>query len=104
MAPDLVCHQTPGRFYRAVPDPLQPGPPGLTPDDTRDRRPVGGRRRTIDRPGRRPAGGRRAVPVPGPPSPVQPGGPAAAIHAILATVGTDGDVFPHVGLGAKLRA
>src|SRR5213079_2172295 len=26
------------------------------------------------------------------------------MHAILATVGTDGDVFPHVGLGAALRA
>jgi UDP:flavonoid glycosyltransferase YjiC (YdhE family) len=26
------------------------------------------------------------------------------MHAILATLGTDGDVFPHVGLGAKLRA
>ncbi len=26
------------------------------------------------------------------------------MHAILATVGTDGDVFPHVGLGATLRA
>src|SRR3982751_5865155 len=26
------------------------------------------------------------------------------MHAILATVGTDGDVFPHLGLGAALRA
>jgi UDP:flavonoid glycosyltransferase YjiC (YdhE family) len=26
------------------------------------------------------------------------------MHIILATVGTDGDVFPHVGLGAALRA
>jgi UDP:flavonoid glycosyltransferase YjiC (YdhE family) len=26
------------------------------------------------------------------------------MHAILATVGTDGDVFPHIGLGAALRA
>jgi UDP:flavonoid glycosyltransferase YjiC (YdhE family) len=26
------------------------------------------------------------------------------MHVILATVGTDGDVVPHVGLGAKLRA
>src|SRR5436190_462726 len=26
------------------------------------------------------------------------------MHAILATMGTDGDVFPHVGLGVKLRA
>ena len=26
------------------------------------------------------------------------------MHAILATLGTDGDVFPHVGLGVKLRA
>src|SRR5205085_10520222 len=26
------------------------------------------------------------------------------MHVILATVGTDGDVFPHVGLGATLRA
>ena len=26
------------------------------------------------------------------------------MHVILATVGTDGDVFPHVGLGAVLRA
>lgn len=26
------------------------------------------------------------------------------MHAILATVGTDGDVIPHVGLGIKLRA
>src|SRR5438309_502059 len=26
------------------------------------------------------------------------------MHAILATMGTDGDVFPHVGLGMKLRA
>jgi UDP:flavonoid glycosyltransferase YjiC (YdhE family) len=26
------------------------------------------------------------------------------MHAILATMGTDGDVFPYVGLGAKLRA
>jgi UDP:flavonoid glycosyltransferase YjiC (YdhE family) len=26
------------------------------------------------------------------------------MHVILATVGTDGDVFPHVGLGARLRA
>src|SRR3954462_2717444 len=26
------------------------------------------------------------------------------MHTILATVGTDGDVFPHVGLGARLRA
>jgi UDP:flavonoid glycosyltransferase YjiC (YdhE family) len=26
------------------------------------------------------------------------------MHVILATVGTDGDVFPHVGLGAALRA
>ena len=25
------------------------------------------------------------------------------MHVILATVGTDGDVFPHVGLGAALR-
>src|SRR5665213_3517612 len=26
------------------------------------------------------------------------------MHAILATIGTDGDVFPYFGLGAKLRA
>src|SRR5215470_8309830 len=26
------------------------------------------------------------------------------MHVILATVGTDGDVFPYVGLGAALRA
>jgi rhamnosyltransferase subunit B len=26
------------------------------------------------------------------------------MHAILATIGTDGDVFPYIGLGAKLRA
>jgi UDP:flavonoid glycosyltransferase YjiC (YdhE family) len=26
------------------------------------------------------------------------------MHAILATLGTDGDVFPHVGLGVQLRA
>src|SRR5438874_247787 len=26
------------------------------------------------------------------------------MHVILATVGTDGDVFPHLGLGAALRA
>src|SRR6516165_9799095 len=26
------------------------------------------------------------------------------MHVILATVGTDGDIFPHVGLGAALRA
>src|SRR3954462_6893098 len=26
------------------------------------------------------------------------------MHVVLATVGTDGDVFPHVGLGAALRA
>jgi UDP:flavonoid glycosyltransferase YjiC (YdhE family) len=26
------------------------------------------------------------------------------MHAILATMGTDGDVFPHVGLGVRLRA
>src|SRR4051794_25239208 len=26
------------------------------------------------------------------------------MHIILATVGTDGDVFPHIGLGAVLRA
>src|SRR5438477_8641259 len=26
------------------------------------------------------------------------------MHVILATVGTDGDVFPHVGLGRVLRA
>jgi rhamnosyltransferase subunit B len=26
------------------------------------------------------------------------------MHIILATVGTDGDVFPHIGLGARLRA
>ena len=26
------------------------------------------------------------------------------MHVILATVGTDGDVFPHIGLGAMLRA
>jgi hypothetical protein len=26
------------------------------------------------------------------------------MHAILATMGTDGDVFPHVGLGLRLRA
>src|SRR5258708_7622452 len=26
------------------------------------------------------------------------------MHVILATMGTDGDVFPHIGLGAKLRA
>src|SRR5260221_10762327 len=26
------------------------------------------------------------------------------MHVILATVGTDGDVFPHVGLGAALHA
>src|SRR5438477_12929496 len=26
------------------------------------------------------------------------------MHVILATVGTDGDGFPHVGLGAALRA
>jgi len=26
------------------------------------------------------------------------------VHAILATVGTDGDVFPHIGLGAVLQA
>jgi len=25
------------------------------------------------------------------------------MHAILATIGTDGDVFPYVGLGARLR-
>ena len=25
------------------------------------------------------------------------------MHAILATMGTDGDVFPYVGLGARLR-
>ena len=28
----------------------------------------------------------------------------SAMHAILATLGTDGDVFPHVGLGIQLRA
>src|SRR5688500_7184574 len=27
-----------------------------------------------------------------------------AMHAILATLGTDGDVVPHAGLGARLRA
>lgn len=27
-----------------------------------------------------------------------------AMHAILTTIGTDGDVFPHIGLGVKLRA
>jgi UDP:flavonoid glycosyltransferase YjiC (YdhE family) len=27
----------------------------------------------------------------------------SVMHAILATVGTDGDVFPHIGLGVKLR-
>ena len=26
------------------------------------------------------------------------------MHVILATLGTDGDVFPHVGLGARLHA
>src|SRR5215203_5875165 len=26
------------------------------------------------------------------------------MHVILATMGTDGDVFPHIGLGAALRA
>src|SRR5690242_9745704 len=26
------------------------------------------------------------------------------MHVVLATVGTDGDVFPHVGLGAVLRS
>jgi UDP:flavonoid glycosyltransferase YjiC (YdhE family) len=26
------------------------------------------------------------------------------MHAILSTMGTDGDVFPHIGLGVKLRA
>ncbi len=26
------------------------------------------------------------------------------MHAILATLGTDGDVFPHIGLGVRLRA
>jgi UDP:flavonoid glycosyltransferase YjiC (YdhE family) len=26
------------------------------------------------------------------------------MHAILATMGTDGDVFPYVGLGDQLRA
>jgi UDP:flavonoid glycosyltransferase YjiC (YdhE family) len=26
------------------------------------------------------------------------------MHVILATVGTDGDVFPHVGLGAVLHS
>src|SRR5262245_51357832 len=26
------------------------------------------------------------------------------MHVIVATVGTDGDVFPHIGLGAALRA
>ena len=26
------------------------------------------------------------------------------MHVILATVGTDGDVFPHLGLGCALRA
>ena len=26
------------------------------------------------------------------------------MHVILATMGTDGDVFPHVGLGAALHA
>ena len=26
------------------------------------------------------------------------------MHVILATVGTDGDVFPHIGLGRILRA
>src|SRR6476659_6339189 len=26
------------------------------------------------------------------------------MHVILATVGTDGDVFPHLGLGATLHA
>ena len=37
-------------------------------------------------------------------------GPASApretipMHAILATAGTDGDVFPYVGLGRLLRA
>src|SRR5437764_8032378 len=28
----------------------------------------------------------------------------STMHAILATVGTDGDVFPYVGLGVRLRA
>ncbi len=26
------------------------------------------------------------------------------MHVILATMGTDGDVFPHIGLGAALHA
>ena len=26
------------------------------------------------------------------------------MHAILASLGTDGDVIPYVGLGARLRA
>ena len=26
------------------------------------------------------------------------------MHAILSTLGTDGDVLPHIGLGARLRA
>jgi UDP:flavonoid glycosyltransferase YjiC (YdhE family) len=30
--------------------------------------------------------------------------PGPAMHAILATLGTDGDVVPHLGLGEKLRA
>src|SRR5262249_60123421 len=28
----------------------------------------------------------------------------SAMHAILATLGTDGDVFPYIGLGVQLRA
>jgi Glycosyltransferase family 28 N-terminal domain len=29
---------------------------------------------------------------------------AAAMHAILVTVGTDGDIFPYAALGSTLRA
>ncbi len=53
--------------------------------------------------GRRPvdsaAGGRRRI-MRG----HEPPSGADRMHVILATVGTDGDVFPHVGLGAALRA
>src|SRR5258705_5299983 len=48
-----------------------------------------------------PSSHRRPAP---PVAEVRVSGSSHPMHAILATLGTDGDVFPHVGLGAKLRS
>src|SRR5262249_16165515 len=45
------------------------------------------------------AAGRRRLKVRG----ARSGWPVAAIHAILTSLGTDGDVIPYLALGARLR-